>query len=197
MQRPTALTIRSQQITHLCPFKGHGVYLALCYKKAQDIAERDFCYGCDHVDSLKERFGLRTFKRRIVLSRCKHCEEAASLHSPTEPFKSHIPCCKGFEVVDDEGTLYVPTKLDCTEWMVVDVATGHRQPLSAFTKDKRYRLPLLGAPGTVPNDAHDDARIEAATFAARKRGFRATARDEDESTTPTTKTSSRRRKKTP
>ena len=183
---------RSRQIIHLCPYKGHDVHLALCYIRSQDVAERDYCYACPHVDTLKERYGLRTFKRRLVSGSCLHCGEAASCHDVETLKCSRIPACPSYEVIEDEGTLYVPTRLDCTEWMLVDVATGRRTPMAA--RDKRFQVPLLGAPGTVPNDARDDERNEAATFAERKRGFaRTKTTDEPTAKKPTT----RRRKKTP
>lgn len=197
MQRSQALVIVTSQLRHVCPYKGQDVLVALCYRKAQDIEERDFCYGCDVVPLLKRKFGLRTFKRRIVLSRCRHCDEPATLHSPEAPHLcSRISRCPGFEpMVDQTGVLYVATNAACTEWMVVDNLTGERKTLAEFKHDKRFRLPLLGAPGTVPSDGADERREEAADEAARRRSGRGAAREDDEPTNTTVKVK-RGRKKT-
>jgi len=170
MLRSKALVILTRQIQHVCPYRGQTVPLALCYKRAQDIEERDYCYACDYVPALKRKFGLRTFKREITLSKCRHCDEAPSLHEPTAPHRcTRVSSCPGYEPEDDRGTLFVPTNVECTEWMTVDVVSGERKPFSVYKDNKRYKLPLVGAPGTVPPDARDEERLEAAEFAARRR----------------------------
>lgn len=201
MKRSKALVIVTRQLRHVCPYLGQEKPLALCYIKSQDVAEREFCYGCDHVEKLKEKFGLRTFKRQIVLSACRHCYEAASLHD--EQGKSlRVTRCPGFEPVQDEGIVYVPTNLSCTEWMVVNVATGerrayvdHRGGWDGELNARRFHLPLLGAPGTVPSDLQDELRIEAAAYAEkRRRGYG--SRLDDEGETKTVKIRKPRQKKT-
>lgn len=181
MKRSQALVILTRQIIHRCPYKGQDVHLSRCYLDAQD-GESEFCYGCDHVDTMKEKFGLRTFKRQIVLSRCRNCNESASLHEVDAPHKCRrIPSCPGFELEHDEGKLFVPTNVECTEWMVVDTVTGERLPYAVHratwsTDHRRFQVALLGAPGTVQSDSRDELRTELAAKAEskRKRGFVAT-----------------------
>jgi hypothetical protein len=169
MHRSNALVIMTRQLNHVCPYRGQSVPVALCYKRSQDIEERDYCYACDYVPVLKRKFGLRTFKRKIVLSKCLHCDEAPSLHEAEAPHRCvRVTTCPGYEPQQDSGTLYVATNTECTEWMTVDVATGVRRPFSE-TKGKRYKLPLVGALGTVAPDARDEERQEAADQAARRR----------------------------
>lgn len=203
MLRSKALVIVTRQITHVCPYKGQEQVLALCYVRAQDVAERDFCFGCDHVDTLKERFGLRTFKRKLVVSKCKHCADDISQHGDKGGC-AFCTRCPGFEPVDDEGIVYVATNVECTEWMTVNVATGERLPYveqkakwAGEAAARRHHIPLLGAPGTVPSDSRDEIRIEAANYAARKRGRGPISDlDEEDEPKPTTKTRGRK-KKTP
>jgi hypothetical protein len=177
--RSKALVVLTRQIHHTCPYDGHSTILALCYIKSQNINERDFCYGCTHVTTLKRKFGLRTFEQKIVLSRCKHCDEAPSVHSSKAPHLcERDPRCPGFEPCENEGRIFVALDQACTEWMVVDVKTGERiaywdhlynRKSLELTRHPQGRRPLIGAPGTVPPDALDSERNEAATFAERKR----------------------------
>lgn len=199
--RSKALVVLTSQVRHVCPYKAQDVTLALCYIRSQDVEQRDFCYGCDHIDNLKEKFGLRTFKRRLVFSTCKHCYEAATLHEKDEPHKGTRTACPGFEPHDDEGLIFVPTNLECTEWMVVNVVTGERLAYvdyvtarSGEQAARRFHLPLLGAPGTVLSDSRDDVRIEAAAYAEKhRRGYGSARQDNDE--LPTTIVRKRRQTK--
>jgi hypothetical protein len=188
MQPSKALTIVTRSIHHVCPYKGQTTPIALCYMKAQDIEERELCYGCDYVERLKEKFGLRTFRRTLIIARCKHCDDAAIVHEVAPPYRNPtIAFCPGFEPEEDSGWQYVPTSVDCTQWMVVNVVTGERKP---FYRDdrlvrgdrKRYHLPLIGAPGTVPSDGFDEARLEAAASAERARNSRERQNESDELT---------------
>lgn len=199
MLRSQALVFHSRQIFHFCPYKAQDQPLALCYQRAQDVKHRDYCYGCEHVDVLKQRFGLRTFKRVPVFGRCKHCDETYAVHQNAPPHKcTRIPWCPGYEAVPDEGTLYVALDEACTSWMAVDAATGERMTLADRRNDRRYRLPLLGAPGTVPSDGADELRAEAAKEAASVRNRNAPQISEEEHEenlkNKPTKTTKRKRK---
>ncbi len=204
MLRSKALVILTRSIFHHCPYKGQSVHVGLCYMNAQD-GESEFCYGCDHVEKLKERYGLRSFKRQITLSACKHCAETWSLHDQVVDGKrvtcTRVPSCPGFEPMDDEGYLYVPTNMECTEWMTVNVATGERFPYvehrgrwDGELKARRFHLPLLGAPGTVRSDSRDDLRIELAARAEKRRGYHAKVDDDGELQPVTTKKARKSRK---
>lgn len=190
--------ILSSQIRHVCPYKGQEVPLALCYVRSQDIEERSFCYACDHVPNLLKRFGLRTFKRRVVFSRCERCAEPASLHSDEKPYVGLRTNCPGFRKMKDQGELYVALNQARTQWMVVDAFSGVRSPLWRHNGQRRLQMPLVGAPGTVPSDWRDEARTEAAEFAARRReGQRRgnSVTDEDTNETTTARVKTRRRSK--
>lgn len=171
MRRSKALVIVTSQIKHVCPYKSQDQILALCYKRAQDIEERDFCYACDHVQLvLKRKYGLRTFRRRVRFATCRNCGDAVTLHASEAPFKGlRDTRCQGFEPETDSGVVWVALDQACTQWMVVDVVTGERLPLADYKHDNRYRMPLVGAPGTVPSDWRDEMRLEAAAFASARR----------------------------
>jgi len=205
MRRSDALVIVTRQIQHNCPYKGQNVPIALCYIKSQDVAERDLCYGCDQIESLKERYGLRTFRRRIEVSPCKHCTDGAALHDADSGKCTRCGKCPGYEPIEESGNVYVPTNVECTEWMVVDVATGvrtpyviHRAKWDGERNARRFQLPLLGAPGTVPSDSRDDIRLEAAAYAEKRRGApRSISNDEENDKRQNTSVKIRgRRKKT-
>ena len=196
MKRSKALVVLTSQIRHVCPYKGQDQILALCYKRAQDLEERDFCYGCDHVDVLKHKFGLRTFRRKARFSRCRHCHEGAALHADAPPYASlRDSRCPGFEPDAEDGVLWVALDSACTQWMIVDASTGKRMTLAEYKGDRRYRLPLVGAPGTVPADWRDEIRREAASFAATKRRLKGKREDDTEEETTTVRVKGARRSK--
>jgi len=175
MQRSKALAILTRQIIHRCPYKGQDTYLATCYINAQD-GEHEFCYGCDHIEKLKAKYGLKTFNRKVVTSSCRNCSDSASLHSDEPPHKSERDTrCPGFAPQLDDAKVYVPTNLECTEWMIVDLATGMRTPYAVARAKwdpnaRRLQIGLLGAPGTVPSDSRDERRRQLAHEATKRRG---------------------------
>lgn len=159
MRRSKALVVMSSQIRHVCPYKGQDMPIALCYKRSQDI-EDTFCYACDYVPYLKRKFGLRTFRRRAVVSVCARCLDPAALHSDEPPHVGTRSKCDGFIAEDDQATLWVALDSACTSWMTVNAATGERTP-----KGQR----LVGAPGSVLPDCKDSDRKRAADEAQRRR----------------------------
>jgi len=171
--RTKALTIIASQIVHVCPYKGRDVPLALCYRRAPDITD-EYCYACDYVPYLKRKFGLRTFRRRIVLARCLNCDEYASLHEKEAPYRgTRVTTCQGFNPREsDAGLLWVALNKPCTEWMVVDAATGERRTEAEY-RNLASLSPLVGAPGDVPSDRYDKDREFAANAAAIKREVQA------------------------
>lgn len=167
MKRSAALTLLTQPVIHVCPYKGQDVALHLCYRRRQDIEDL-YCYGCEHPELLRRGHGLKTYNRRAVYSTCKLCGDAPSLHSNEPPYVGTRTPCPGFQLREDTTNVFVPTNTQCTEWMVVKLPTGERVTLAEYTKDKRYRLPLVGAPGVV-SDARDEQREEAAKLALKRR----------------------------
>lgn len=167
--RSKSLAIIASQIVHVCPYKGQDVQLALCYRRSQDIAD-EFCYACDYVPVLKRKFGLRTFRRKVIRARCVRCDEYASLHEKEPPYKGvRVATCPGFDPRKyDDGVLWVALNKACTEWMTVDGETGERKTIAKY-RGKDWTPPLIGAPGDVPSDWHDKERVEAAERAQRRR----------------------------
>ena len=160
MIRSNALRIYTRQLRHVCPHKGQDMPIAVCYKRQQDIAERDYCYGCTTVDKLREKFGLRTYVRRLEIAPCKHCFDSAPIHAKEAPhLNPRISKCPGFEAVPDTGHVLIALDVQCLQWMKLDVQTGERT---------LYGKKLAGAPGAV-NDHRDYERNEAASEANRKR----------------------------
>lgn len=168
MLRSKALRIIASQIVHVCPYKGQDVLLHLCYRRSQDIAD-EFCYACDYVPVLKRKFGLRTFKRKVISARCVHCDEYASLHEREPPHRgTRVTTCPGFEPqTHDEGLLWVALNKACTEWMVVDNATGERKTLAQH-REPCVMPKLVGAPDEV-SDWRDSERVIAAEQASKRR----------------------------
>lgn len=171
MRRSDALRVVTvSRIVHFCPYYQQDRVLHDCYRKREDIAEREHCYGCDHVQSvLKPKYGLLTYRRKVIAAQCSTCNEPASLHEDEPPYAgTRVTTCKGFTFGVQETKVYVPLNVECTEWMVVETPSGRRHTLASWTKDERYSKPLLGAPGTY-HDAADAIRIEAAEHASKRR----------------------------
>ena len=165
MQRSNALVVLTSHIFHVCPFKGQSQSLALCYRRAEDIQE-EYCYGCTHVrDVLKRKFGLKTYRRRLAVSKCKHCGESASLHREDGTCE-RVASCPGFALEEDSGSVLISNKR-CTQWKALDVVTGVKTSLWRIKGDRRFRK-LVGAPGTY-SDRRDKRRLRLAALAEAKR----------------------------
>lgn len=211
MTRPTRLALVTLPITHHCPYKQRDAQLARCYIDSNDVAA-DVCYGCDHVAKLKARFGLRTFKRTLVINRCAHCRETADSHEGLPPHIGTRAPCPGFDDSQQDVPLHVPLNAECTDWMVVLSVTGHRYTMAEYRERRlaardpglvrvigetatslaMMHLPLAGSPVT-------EIEKTAATLAERaRRGYGYARQDEANNEAPPRKrkaVGSRRRRR--
>ena len=165
MKRSAALVVLTSPIFTVCPYKGQSQPLFLCYRRAEDTQE-EYCYGCTHVrDVLKRKFGLKTYRRRLAISKCKHCGESSSLHRE-DGTCVRVPHCPGFALEEDAGTVFISNQ-KCTRWTALNVVTGEKTPLWKLKTDRRLRK-LIGAPGTY-SDKRNKRRRRLAALAEAKR----------------------------
>lgn len=135
--------VQTELIYHHCPYKEHSVTLASCYMNAEDI-EDAFCYGCDEVPKLKEKWGLRTYNRKARRTLCVNCGEVFELHRKEPPHTGvRVPWCPGYqshrpdtrsleEQREGQLVLHIPLDVQCRTWMVVFNRTGERMTLADY-----------------------------------------------------------------